>query len=165
MFPSVGRSQIQHLLADMSAESVIEVLLCKKVRQKKLSALLQEQQEKVISTDSHSLVMTRSCIINKAKVYYKGCIHQPSQLKRSLLIQFMGEEGVDGGALKNDFFTAYLRHIQEELFEGQANQLVPRSHWGSDCEFEMAGAAIAHSLLLGGPGFPSSCLFLPSSCF
>ena len=29
-----------------------------------------------------------------------------------------------------------------------------RCHWGSEVELEIAGTMVAHSLLLGGPGFP-----------
>ena len=31
---------------------------------------------------------------------------------------------------------------------------MPKNHWGCGIDFEMLGAAVAHSLLLGGPGFP-----------
>ena len=44
--------------------------------------------------------------------------------------------------------------VREELFEGGQTRLVPKNYWGCDMDFEMVGAAIAHSLLLGGPGFP-----------
>ena len=30
---------------------------------------------------------------------------------------------------------------------------MPKNHWGSDCDFEIAGAAVAHSIIFGGPGF------------
>lgn len=65
---------------------------------------------------------------------------------------FHGEEG-DVGALRNDFFYATLRGITEKLFEGQPERLLPRSYWGSEHDFEIAGTAVAHSILSGGPGF------------
>ena len=46
-----------------------------------------------------------------------------------------------------------IAYFKKSLFEGQANRLVPKNHWGIETELEMA--AIAHSLLLGGPGFPT----------
>lgn len=107
-----------------------------------------------MSNQSTHLVMARACIVNKAKEFYKSCLHRPSKLKKSLSVQLSGEDGIDVGAIKNDFFITYFKHIEENLFEGQANRLVPKNHWGIAVDFEMAGAAIAHSLLLGGPGFP-----------
>lgn len=98
--------------------------------------------------------MARACIVNKAKEFYKMCLHRPSKLKKGLTVQLNGEDGIDVGAIKNVFFITYFKKIEEELFEGQANRLVPRNHWGIEAELEMAGAAIAHSVLLGGPGFP-----------
>lgn len=32
--------------------------------------------------------------------------------------------------------------------------MLPRSHWGAETDFEMAGAAVAHSILSSGLGFP-----------
>ena len=76
--------------------------------------------------------MARACIVNKAKVFYKACLHQPSRLKGTLCIEFNGEEGIDAGAIKYDFFIEYLRSIKQELFEGQANRLVLKHDWGSE---------------------------------
>ena len=160
-FPLVDRNQVQQMLrADVSIESAIEILLSSNekannmpMKDLSMKDLLHTQKVKLILEDTTDLVMARSCIVNKAKLFYKTCLHQASRLQRSLSIQFSGEEGIDVGALKNDFFIAYFKNIQEELFEGQSNRLVPKNHRGSDSELEMAGAAIAHSLLLGGPGF------------
>ena len=44
--------------------------------------------------------------------------------------------------------------IRDEIFEGPSHRLFPKCHWGSEGQIEIAGAAIAHSVLLGGPGFP-----------
>ena len=70
--------------------------------------------------------------MNKAKCFYKSCLHTPSRLKKSLVIEFSGEEGYDAGALKKDFFNAFLRHIENDLFEGRVGRLVPRNLWGHE---------------------------------
>ena len=54
-----------------------------------------------------------------------------------------------------DFFTAVIKNIKEELFEGNTNRLVPVVFWGRSDELIAAGAAVPYSILLGGPGFPS----------
>ncbi len=69
---------------------------------------------------------------------------------------FSGEDGIDGGALRNEFFVSALRSLNEEFFEGSQEKRLPRCHWGCEVEQNMAGALVAHSL---GPGFP--CLHPP----
>ena len=137
-------------------ETVIEIMVDRKIRgPRSLEHLLAEQAEKIIDEDDDiTLKMSRSCIYNKAKHFYKASQHSPTNLRRNLVVSFHGEEGIDIGALRIDFFTATLRGISDELFEGRPDRLLPRSHWGSEDAFEIAGTAVAHSILSGGPGFP-----------
>lgn len=155
MFPSISRNQLQQIVAGVSSiESAIEILLCRKVRPPQdLPSLLKEQRAKLIIDDSTLLTMSRACVVNKAKVFYKTCLNQPCRLKKNLCVSFSGEPGIDAGAIKNDFFLKFFRYLQEELFEGNDYRLVPKYHWGSNYDFEIAGAAVAHSIILGGPGF------------
>lgn len=150
MFPSADRDIIQNIVAEVSSiDSAIEILLCRKIRPLNgMSCLLKEHKAKYITDGFIDLAMSRACIVNKAKAFYKSCLHEPRRLRENLCIEFRGEPGIDAGALKNDFFLAYFKTIQTELFEGQVNRLVPKNEWQSDTEYEMAGAAVAHSLLL-----------------
>lgn len=70
------------------------------------------------------------------------------------MIEFSGEEGADAGALSFEFFEQVLQKVNEEWFEGSETRRIPRCHWGSETELVMAGCIMAHSILLGGPGFP-----------
>ena len=63
------------------------------------------------------------------------------------------EEGADAGALLYKFCEEVMRSVHEEYFEGQEDRRVPKCHWGSAFELEMAGAMVAHSILQGRPGF------------
>lgn len=155
MFPLVGRSQLQQMVSVMTVESAIDILLSrKKPSTKRLDSLLKEHASRTILDETTHIEVARACIANRAKEFYKSCLHRPSRLKRGLCIKLSGESGLDAGAIKNDFFLGYFRRVEEELFEGNATRLVPRNYWGIESEMEMAGAAVAHSLLLGGPGFP-----------
>ena len=69
----------------------------------------------------------------------------------------MGEEGVDAGALQNDFFESVLKHLNDKLFEGTEFRRVPKKDWALEHWFEMAGMIISHSLIQRGPGFPCMC--------
>ena len=158
MFPSAGRDTIQSIVADAkSIDSAIDVLLCRTIGPQNgkltMSTLLREHRAKYLSDGFSDLTMSRACISNKANVFYKSCLHEPQRLRKALCIEFNGEAGIDAGALKNDFFLEYFRYIKKELFEGQENRLLPKNVWGADTNYQMAGAAIAHSLVLGGPGF------------
>jgi len=48
-------------------------------------------------------------------------IHTPDKLKCELCIEFINEEGIDGGALKREFFEL-LKELNANLFEGQENK-------------------------------------------
>ena len=98
--------------------------------------------------------VNRCVIFTKALALHKSVKHDPSMLNKSLIIEFSGEDGVDAGALRNDFFEEVLRQADGKFFEGQEKRRIPRYHWGSEEDLEIVGYMIAHSLLQRGPGFP-----------
>ena len=102
-----------------------------------------------------NLTVPRERIWRIALGFYKRCMKDPEQLRRELRIEFEGEEGVDAGALRNEFFEILLREMNELLFEGRENSLPKDSNLQR--LFECAGIIIAHSVLQGGPGFPCLC--------
>ena len=152
MFPTVSMQRIRDVYFEVfDVESAIEILLRPA---NSLFLLLKEQQNKLIDmNDSNEIEVARACIPNKAAAFYKASVHKPSLLRKNLLITFSGEEGIDAGALKIDFFLSYFKDIKNELFEGVSNRLVPKNY--NESALEIAGAAVAHSILLGGPGFPT----------
>lgn len=160
MFPEVQRGTIRQLRIEQSLSNndVIDILVSQQEKAKPLSlqALLARHSEGVISTQNDYLLRTNQCSLwNKAKVFYKRAITtSPEMLKKELCIEFSGEEGADAGALKFEFFEKVLQCVNDDWFEGAEDRRIPRCHWGSETELEMAGAIMAHSILLGGPGFP-----------
>ena len=84
-------------------------------------------------------------------------MNDPEQLRKELRIEFEGEEGVDAGALRNEFFEVLLREMNELLFEGRESSRLPKKDSNLQRLFECAGVIIAHSILQGGPGFPCLC--------
>lgn len=160
MFPGVPPGTIRHLRIDQSLSNndVIDILVSQqeKAKQLTLPALLAHHSEEVIDfRDDYLLRTNRSSLWNKARVFYKRAITtSPSLLKKDLCIQFSGEEGTDAGALKFEFFEKVLQCVNDDWFEGADDKRMPRCHWGSESELEMAGAMMGHSILLGGPGFP-----------
>lgn len=101
-----------------------------------------------------TITTNRSCIWNKAHCWYKAAQVNPSRLKMNLMVESAWEAGLDAGALHNEFFTSLLQHINAEFFEGREERWIPKHEWEMERWFEMVGTMIAHSVLLGGPGFP-----------
>lgn len=151
MFPEKG-SDIDELIEEgRDCEEVVEILL-----EGRVACILREVGDAVLDRFASMPVLatSRSCIWNQAKVFYKRGLGDPSLLRKNFSVSFGGEEGIDGGALRNEFFVSVMRHLNEEFFEGQVERRLPRCHWGSEVEQKMAGVMVAHCLLFGGPGLP-----------
>ena len=73
--------------------------------------------------------MNRAVIFTKALALYKSAKHYPSNLRKSIIIEFSGEEGVGVGA-SDDSFGEASRKANMKLFEGQPGRRVPRYHGG-----------------------------------
>ena len=89
--------------------------------------------------------------------FYKKCMKDPEQLRRGIRIEFEGEEGIDAGALPNEFFELLLQQMNDQLFEGRENGRLPKKDSNLQRLFECAGVIIAHSVFQGGPAFPCLC--------
>lgn len=67
--------------------------------------VISQHAKKVIDFDRDvHLFVAREDIWRSAKPFYKTALHSPSRLRQNLCVQFEGEEGIDAGALKIDFF-------------------------------------------------------------
>lgn len=151
MFPESKHLIEQKLRENKSIEEIIDFFL----NEDSIALVLKRLSSKIINNDEDTLLeMNRSCLWNKAKVFYKKATTDVSLLKKNLIVLFRGEEGVDGGALRNEFFVCALKQMNDEYFEGREDRRLPKCHWGCEVEQVLAGVLVAHSLLLGGPGFP-----------
>ena len=77
-------------------------------------------------------------------------------MKRKFVIDFDNEEGLDGGAIKMDYFTLLLKKIKNWLFEGgKEDSLFPIKDTTKPSLFKISGIVIVHSIISGNPeGFP-----------
>ena len=103
------------------------------------------------------LTIDRERVWRTALGFYKGCMKNPGQLRREVRIEFEREEGVDAGALRNEFYALLMRELDDKLFEGCEMSRLPRKDSNLQRMFETAGIIMAHSILQGGPGFPCLC--------
>ena len=151
MFPEKIQD-IQELMQEGKTHfEVVDILV-----EGRVSHILAELRDKAIdiSISSPMLQMNRSCIWTSAQIFYKKAIEHGNLLNKNLTVSFSGEEGIDGGALRNEFFVSAIKTLDSKYFEGNQCRRLPLCHWGCEVEQKIGGALIAHSLLLGGPGLP-----------
>ncbi len=76
-------------------------------------------------------------------------------------MEYVGEVGVDSGALRKEFFEAVIIEANKRMFEGESDRRVPKKDWGLELMFEMCGMMVGHSILQEGPGLPclSVCVY------
>ena len=151
MFPESGPLLELLLKDDKNVNEIIEICLSKGTT----AYLLNKLSTTVINIDEEVLLeVNRNCLWNRAKCFYKKATTADLQLKKNLIISFSGEDGVDAGALRNEFFVSALKQMNSEFFEGKEDRRLPRCHWGCETEQLIAGVLVGHSLLFVGPGFP-----------
>ncbi|PFX24444.1 hypothetical protein AWC38_SpisGene10962 [Stylophora pistillata] len=100
------------------------------------------------------LEVHRSAIWKRALTFYKQAMGEPYKLKQRLSIGFDGEEGIDAGALRVEFFCEVLQEMNKRLFEGDECHRVPKKTFHGGTNYAIAGMMIGHSLLQNGPAFP-----------
>ena len=88
--------------------------------------ILQEHGAKFQSEKSFDLVIKRDKLWRSALSFYKNCLHHPERLFYELRIEFEGEEGVDAGALRREFFQCLMKEMNEKLFEGELTKRIPK---------------------------------------
>ena len=137
-------SENQDLMIPGPTSSIVDILQC-------------HTDKKLDLDNDQKLEVKREELWKGCLGFYKLAIHDTDRLKRNLFIEFTesGENGIDGGTLKLEFFSMCLDEAKLRLFEGDDYKLIPRRGIGSKgIQFEVMGAIIAHSILHGGPGFP-----------
>ena len=97
--------------------------------------------------------VTWTCIYNKAMIFYKSAINDPSELKKPITIFSLERRELILELWEMSFSLKTFRRVCEDWFEGQNEWLVPKIEWGFEEKHKIAGAMIVHSVL---PGF--SCI-------
>lgn len=86
--------------------------------------------------------------------FYKKAKEAMGLLVKLLVIEFVGEQGIDSGSLRREFFEQALKEGNKRMFAGEDCHRVPRKDTSSEFFFEVFGILVSHSMLQGGPGFP-----------
>ena len=112
------------------------------------------QKKNIDCSDEVKVVVNRDEVWKCALTFYKLAMKCPERLSRTLFVEFQNEEGIDGGALRLEFFELVLQEIKHRFFEGDNNLIPRRSLGGAGFQLHLSGMMIAHSIMQGGSSFP-----------
>lgn len=88
----------------------------------------------------------RAVLWKTALIFYESSSKE--QLYGKLNVMFEGmEDAVDAGALSLKFFADLVRFINNKLFEGKLDRLVPQYSWKNVYLIKIAGVMVVDSLL------------------
>ncbi|XP_033124119.1 uncharacterized protein LOC117122592 [Anneissia japonica] len=115
---------------------------------------------KLRTEELEHLTIRRSNVWRDGLLFYKKSLAQKRMLVNKLCVEFVQEDGVDGGALTVDFFDQFFLASLSELFEKTDIGYIPKRSGANPVPFKILGVAVAHSIMQGGPPFK----FLPMWC-
>ncbi|XP_043101942.1 uncharacterized protein LOC122349884 [Puntigrus tetrazona] len=159
--PQPVPAQQRHRLT--SASSLSDSSLNSSMEDMDFSSLLREFQHMHLSASEHvSVMVSRNKVVQNAKELVSNSNFPWTQIP---LVTFVGEEALDCGGPRREFFRILMKEVQSSLgvFEGQPghlfftyDQMALEEH-----KYELAGKLIAWSVAHGGPGLKSldPCLY------
>ncbi len=107
--------------------------------------------KEMLSDEDLTWSVKRDEIWRCALTFYKNAQVNPQRLKKNLIIEFDGEQGVDGGALKREFFSLLFKEIDWRMFEGSKDHKIPRKGCDNIGLFKLAGAMLCHAVMQNCP--------------
>ena len=111
-------------------------------------------ERNAISGDENVLVDRETFWLDVVK-FYKRSLNKPEILRKELCVSFKNEEGLDGGAMKLEFFSLVLNEVKARLFEGTEPNMVPIKDATKGVLFHLAGVIVSHALFQRSSiGFP-----------
>ena len=71
--------------------------------------------------------------------FYKCAKAHPEKLSGQLAVEYVGQTGVDAGAIRGDFLEKMMTNLDRNLFEGNPYRQLPLKDRELDGMFEVAG--------------------------
>ena len=116
-----------------------------------LNSLLGEFRAFQSSPGIEEVTVQRDSLWSDVLKFYKRKCNDPNSLRRSLEVQFKGEEGLDGGAMKVEFFNMAWEQVTKRLFEGNVHSIVPIKDITKTFLFRLTGIMTVHTVMQNGP--------------
>lgn len=116
MFPDNNEVIHSCVHQGLGMNEIIDIIIDNPASTLALSHDLNEHANKFFNqSQQHHISTTRSCVFNCAQSFYKRAKTQPALLRTNLKIEFGGEDGVDSGALRKEFFLHFLQTADERF--------------------------------------------------
>ena len=116
-----------------------------------LPTLLREFQGYHMKFGIEELCIDRDAVWADTLRFYKRKVAAPESLCKQLEVSFKGEDGLDGGALKVEYFNMAWEQATSRLFEGNVSSLVPIKDTTKIFLFRLMGMMVVHTVLQSGP--------------
>ena len=132
MFPNVNESGVKRLLSMHRVNETVSILLSSEESRSKqpdetLDSLISHHSAQFIRRVRDSWIeVDRGNMYSRATHFYKSAKGYPQKLAMNFVVEFTGEEGIDAGALKGDFFKHILKEVDDGLFEGSIFNRIPK---------------------------------------
>ncbi|XP_041857187.1 uncharacterized protein LOC121650021 [Melanotaenia boesemani] len=117
-----------------------------------LSAILEALRVKVDTTQTFIINVTRKDLFQRGLKQWARQKH--ASPKNEISVSFIGEHGIDQGALRKEFFTEMIRGIEMSLFDGDGERGKTPKYSLCDYQenhFKTCGEIFAASIVQGGP--------------
>lgn len=165
MFPNFSMESIKSAIGKATSLNEAAEILCEDATPKEkhaqdtvtydsIESLVADFSSNVDDNQSYTLCIDREELWRGALAFYKKALSDKTLLLKDLIIVFKGEEGLDAGAMKVEFFELLLTEIHQRLFEGSQSSKLPVRDSTKGFLLKLAGVIISHSILQGGPAFP-----------
>ncbi|CAB4020410.1 E3 ubiquitin- ligase SMURF2-like [Paramuricea clavata] len=120
-----------------------------------LEDLIESFVEKNELSGDECILVDRETLWMDVVKFYKRSLTKPDILRKELCVSFKNEEGLDGGAMKIEFFSLALNEVKSRLFEGAEPNMVPIKDETKGMLFQLAGVIVSHALFQRSSiGFP-----------
>ncbi len=139
---------------ELAANELLHVVMPKEKTFHSVSDLVGMKVEKTMQLNEDlRLTVNREEVWKCALTFYKTANVHPQRLKLNLQIEFesSGELGLDGGALRAEFFQLVFKEVDWRLFEGEENQRIPRKGCDNIALFKLVGNMMSHAVMLKCP--------------
>lgn len=117
-----------------------------------LSSILEEMKKRVDCDQPITFTVRRENMWRDCLSFYKVAMVEKRRLFRDLKIEFEGEDGVDCGALRLEFFQTAFDEAKKILLEEVGETMIPKKTSASLLAFKVLGTFLGHSILQDGHG-------------
>ncbi|XP_033939750.1 uncharacterized protein [Pseudochaenichthys georgianus] len=120
-------------------------------REKSLAEAIETLSGRVDTTTLFNVSVTREDIFERGLVQWRR--QKRSSPKNPLRVSFIGESGIDHGALRKEFLTEMMAGVERKFFQGGSTGKTPKysiTDYHKE-HFKTAGEIMAVSIVQGGP--------------